>query len=479
MPPSESVDPAAAVRGAELADEFTSSLGFDRRLYKEELAVSVAHVLTLAHGGIISKSDADTIIRGLRVIREDIETGKFQWRSDLEDIHMNIEAALHIIIGDTAGKMHTARSRNDQTVTATRLFVKGAAAQILLRVRGVQRALLNLAESYKSAVMPGYTHLQRAQPVYFAHHMLAYFEMFHRDAERFASVCKDADELPLGSGALAGVPYPLNRRFTAKLLGFGDVTRNSLDAVADRDYICSFIHAASMCMLHLSRMAEEIVLWSADEFSFIRLSDAYTTGSSIMPQKRNPDFAELVRGKTGRTIGALVSIHTVLKGLPLAYNRDLQEDKPPLFDAADTVRASLSAAEGMLEGMAVIEDNMLRAAEQSHAVATDMADYLVRKGLPFRQAYIIVSDISRTARNMGKTLLDLSLDEYKAASELFEADVFDLTCTASADSRNVEGGTAYTEVLRQLQAAYGRLHAASLNAPNPPDNDLWLKAASR
>ena len=467
--PEDFGDLSAAPRGTPLAGEFTVSLAFDRRLYREEIAASLAHCEMLARVGIISQPDAGAIQKGLTQIRREISEGVFTWREDLEDIHMNVEARLYALIGGTAGKLHTARSRNDQTVTATRLFVMGASARCIAAVRNMQRALLERVETEGKTICPGYTHLQRAQPIRFGHHLLAYFEMLDRDAGRFASAYDAADSLPLGSGALAGVPYPIDRHFTARQLGFSRITRNSLDAVSDRDYIVSFIHASALCMTHLSRLAEEIILWMTQEFAFIRLPDAYTTGSSIMPQKRNPDFAEIIRGKSGRTLADLVGIHTVLKGLPLAYNRDLQEDKTFMFDAWDTTIASIEVMSGMVRGLQVNRDAMKQAAESGEVLATDTADYLAKKGVPFREAYAIAVKLWDTARLRGETLDELPFEYYREASSLFEPDAKNLKLETSVDARNVEGGTAEVQVTRQLQNGYGVLHESLIKDPSPPN----------
>ena len=459
---------ASAPRGSPLASNFTVSLQYDKRLYEEETAASAAHARTLAKVELLSKSEESEIIEGLRKIRREIEEGRFKWRSELEDIHMNIEARLYHIVGQTAGRLHTGRSRNDQTATATRLYIMRTAAESVRRIRIAQRSLLNVAYSRLYVVMPGYTHMQRGQPVYLAHHLLAYFEMLDRDVTRFACAFDSADCLTLGSGALAGVSYPLDREFTARELGFSRTSCNSIDAVSDRDYILSFIYACAVCMGHLSRMAEELILWSTDEFGFINFSDEYSTGSSIMPQKRNPDFAELIRGKTGRVIGSLVSLVVMLKGLPLAYNRDMQEDKPPMFDAADATLASLETASGMIEGIQIDEEAMRKAAEQSNVMATDLADYLVGKGMPFRLAYVAVSKLTETARNSGRDLSQLTEEEYRGASPLLDAEVMKGGPEDSASRRDIKGGTAPGRIRFQMQAAYGRLQAASLTDPTSP-----------
>lgn len=452
-------DPAAAARGAKLASDFTQSLHYDRRLYSEDIAGSIAHARMLGRQEIIPAADADTIVEGLRQIEHEISDGEFKWKPELEDIHMNVESRLHEIIGETAGRLHTARSRNDQVATDTRLWVKSAASDAVAALRDLQRALLAQAERHTETILPGYTHMQRGQPVVFGHHLLAYFEMFDRDAGRFLAARRAADVLPLGSGAMAGSPYPLNRESVAEELGFAAISANSMDAVSDRDFILYYLFAASVTMAHLSRLAEEFVTWSSDEFGFIRLPDEYTSGSSIMPQKRNPDFAELIRGKTGRVYGHLMALLTTVKGLPLTYNRDLQEDKEGLFDAADTVMPALSAAAGMVRGMTVGVDRMRLAAESSYVLATDIADYLVRKGVPFRKAYIAVAALAKQSGAAGKGFGELTMDDFRSASELFDEDVMTVTLKSAVEARDVPGGTAPERVMDAVQKAYGRLHA--------------------
>ena len=456
-------DPAASARGAALASNFTASLDVDQRMYREDIAGSIAHARMLARQGIISQTDAAQIVGGLQQIESEIESGEFVWKEELEDIHMNVESRLFELIGDAAGRLHTGRSRNDQVATDSRMYTKRAAADAVRAVRLTQRALLKQAADHVDTVLPGYTHLQRGQPVSLAHHLLAYFEMLDRDAGRFAAARDAADVLPLGSGAMAGVPYPLDRESVAAELGFSAISANSMDAVSDRDYMLDFVSASAVCMMHLSRLAEELIVWSTDEFGFASMGEAYTSGSSIMPQKRNPDYAELVRGKTGRVYGALVALLSTLKGLPLTYNRDLQEDKAPLFDAADTVLASLDATEGMVRTARFDAARMRRAMDESAALATDYADYLVAKGVPFRQAHIIVTDMTRMANDAGKRLCDLSLDELRSASSHFDKDALEITAESSIASRDVPGGAAPRRVREALQHAYGRVwraHAA-------------------
>ena len=382
---------------------FTVSLHYDRRLYRQDIAGSVAHARMLARQGIIAEEEAARLVEGLERIREAIEAETFPWREELEDVHMNIERRLYETVGDVAGKLHTARSRNDQVATDVRLYVKEVIDEALQAIHDLRAAFVQQASENLGVVMPGYTHVQRAQPVLFAHHMLAYFEMIGRDAERMRQARDSADTMPLGSGAMAGVPYPIDRESVARELGFGKISANSMDAVSDRDFLLDFHSAAAVCAMHLSRLAEELVLWSSDEFGFVRLDDRYTTGSSIMPQKRNPDFAEIARGKTGRVYGNLVGLLTTMKGLPLTYNRDMQEDKEGLFDTVDTLIPTLQVAEGMVSTMEVQAERMRTAVLNSYALATDVADYLVAKGLPFREAHGIVARLSTSRRRVRQT----------------------------------------------------------------------------
>ncbi len=446
----QDTNPAASARGAELASDYTVSVHYDRRLYREDIRGSIAHVRMLAKQSIVSQDEADRIVDGLRRVEQEIASGEFKWRPELEDIHMNVESRLFELIGDVAGRLHTARSRNDQASTDTRLYVRRVARDTVAALRSLQDALLTVADAHVETVLPGYTHVQRAQPVLLAHHLLAYFEMFDRDAGRFNAARDSADVLTLGSGALAGVSYPVDREFLAKELGFSRITANSMDAVSDRDYVLEYLSAAAICAMHLSRMAEEFVLWSSDEFGFLKLPDDYTTGSSIMPQKRNPDFAELARGKTGRVYGHLIAALTTLKGLPLTYNRDLQEDKEGLFDTVDTLLATLDVTAGMLRGARFDTARMRAAAESSYILATDIADYLVGKGMPFRQAHIVVSEISERLVSDGRFFRDLTLDEYRASSPLFEPDVLAVGVDSSIAARDVPGGTAAGRVKAAL-----------------------------
>ena len=432
---------------------YTSSIHYDRRLYRHDISGSVAHARMLARQNIISKRDAQAIVEGLAAIQEEVRAGTFPWKEELEDLHMNIEARLFEKIGDAAGRLHTARSRNDQVAVDTRLYTKEAIQETLRRVRDIQCAFVDLAEAHKEVPLPGYTHLQRAQPVLLAHQLLAYFHMLQRDRERFQECYRRTDVLPLGSGALAGVPYDIDREFLARELGFARISDNSMDAVSDRDYLVEYMADAALCMAHLSRLAEEIVLWSSREFDFIRLDDRYVTGSSIMPQKRNPDFAELARGKTGRVYGHLMALLTVLKGLPLTYNRDLQEDKEGFFDTVDTLQSTLEVLAGMVATIQVNPQRMRQAVEESYVLATDLADYLVGKGVPFREAHGIMARLSSYAAEQGKLFNDLTLEEYRQFSTHFAEDVYQVTLETSVAARDVPGGTAPGQVQKALTEA--------------------------
>ena len=436
---------------------YTVSIHYDQRLYKQDIAGSIAHARMLARQRIIESAETEAIVDALGAIRGEIEDGTFPWRPELEDIHMNIERRLFDKIGETAGRLHTARSRNDQVALDVRMFTKELISEVDDAIRDVQRSLLGVAESNNGVIMPGYTHLQRAQPVLFAHHMLAYFEMLDRDLERFRQAYARADVMPLGSGALAGVTYPIDREYVADQLGFSKISSNSMDAIGDRDFLLDFESAAAVCMMHMSRMSEELVLWSSEEFGFIRLSDEYTTGSSIMPQKRNPDFAELARGKSGRVFGHLIGLLTTLKGLPLTYNRDMQEDKEGFFDTCDTLLSTLRVFADMLPTMRVDSNRTRDAAQGGYALATDIADYLVGKGMPFREAHGVVVRLSADAAEQGKRFDDLTLEEYRRHSDLFDEDVYAITVESSIAARDVPGGTAQTQVQAALSAAKKRL----------------------
>ncbi len=433
-------------------EEFTASIPYDWRLYPYDIAGSIAHAIMLGKTGIITKKEADRIVRGLEDILVEIASGAFKFRIELEDIHMNIEDRLIRKIGAVGGKLHTARSRNDQVALDIRMFLRDKIADIRTLLGILQNVIVDLADRHSSTVMPGYTHLQRAQPVLFGHHLLAYYEMFDRDRGRLADCFQRVNIMPLGSGALAGTVLPIDRKFVARLLAFDGVCENSMDAVSDRDFAIEFIAACAQIMMHLSRLAEELVLWSTAEFGFITLGDAFTTGSSIMPQKKNPDVAELARGKTGRVYGNLMALLTIMKGLPLAYNRDMQEDKEPVFDSADTVTMALSVFAEMLERITVHEHSMRRAAEDGFITATDLADYLVRKGMPFRQAHDIVGKAVLHATGLGCGLAAMPLKEYRKLTPLIKDDVYDaLSLEASVGRRTSFGGTAPANLRKRIR----------------------------
>lgn len=436
------------------AADYSVSITFDRRLYRHDIAGSIAHSRMLSRSGIITDKDCELIVMGLTSIRDEIDRGQFAFKPELEDIHMNIESRLAEKVGaETAGKLHTARSRNDQVATDMRLYVKESAAGAAKGLRGLQWSVVELAQGNKDVALPGYTHVQRAQPVLLAHHLLAYFEMLERDIERFRDCSKRADVLPLGSGALAGAPYKLDREFVAQQLGFSRVSSNSMDAVSDRDFVVEFESAAALVMMHVSRLSEELVLWSSAEFAFIEIDDAYATGSSIMPQKKNPDIAELARGKTGRVYGHLMAMLTTLKGLPLTYNRDLQEDKEGLFDTVDTLLSTLDVVSGMVKSLKINRERCMAAAKEGYLLATDVADYLVKKGATFRDAHGVVGRLVKQAVSQGKPLFGFSLDELKQFSPKFEQDVFDITVGSSLAARDVPGGTAPKRVEAALEKA--------------------------
>jgi argininosuccinate lyase len=437
----------------EAVKEYTASLPFDWRLYHYDIAGSVAHAKMLAKQGIISKLDGQTIVSGLRAIEKEIETGVFHFDNEMEDIHMSIEARLTELVGEAGARLHTARSRNDQIALDTRLFAKDAIYNALESLSNLQKTLLSIAEANRRVIMPGYTHLQRAQPVLFAHHLLAYFEMLERDKGRFSDCLKRTDVMPLGSGALAGVSYNIDRKFVARQLGFSDISRNSLDAVSDRDFVIEFEAASSVCMMHLSRLAEELVLWSSAEFSFIELDDSYSHGSSIMPQKKNPDVAELGRGKVGRVYGHLMALLTTLKGLPLTYNSDLQEDKEGLFNVVDTLLSTLNIFTGMLKTMTVRPEKMTEALDKGYLLATDIADYLVKKGETFRNAHAAVGKMVSWASKKNLSLHQISLAEYQKFSDLFDDDVYLITFETSLNARNNPGATAPEQVEKALKLA--------------------------
>lgn len=438
----------------EFLQRFGASLPIDQRMYAQDIAGSIAHAHMLAAQGIISAHDADAICEGLASIQQDIQHGTLAFDISDEDIHMAIEAELTRRIGDAGARLHTARSRNDQVATDTRLYAKALACKLMEAALDLRRALIEQAQRSDQVIMPGYTHMQHAQPVIFAHHLLAYSWMLARDHERLLAAYRAADTCPLGSAALAGTTWPIDRGATAHELGFAACTENSLDAVSDRDFLLDLLHACSVMAVHLSRLAEEIVLWSTAEFGFITLSDAYSTGSSIMPQKKNPDFAELIRGKTGRVVGDMVSLLVTLKGLPLAYNKDMQEDKECTFDAADTLIDCLTCATGMIATMTVHADVMRRAAGEGYLAATDLADYLAKKGLPFRQAHEVVGHLVLLCEKRGCDLEDLSLDDLQAECDLFEADALRcLDLRSIVDARTSQGGTAPQAVAQQIAHA--------------------------
>ena len=435
----------------QLVNALNASISFDQRLYREDITGSMAHAQMLADCGIISQEDAAAIQAGLAGILADIEAGKVEFTADNEDIHMNVEALLTARIGDAGKRLHTARSRNDQVALDFRMYVREQIPVIVSQLLELETVLCRQAKQYQTAVMPGYTHLQRAQPISFAQHLMAYAAMFRRDVTRLEDCKARLDECPLGSGALAGTTYPVDRWETAQALGFAAPMGNSLDGVSDRDYALELLSGLSILMMHLSRFAEEVILWCSWEFKFIELDDAYATGSSIMPQKKNPDVAELVRGKTGRVYGDLMSLLTVMKGLPLAYNKDMQEDKEPVFDAVDTVEMCLPVFAAMLDTMTVRTDNMRKAAGHGFINATDCADYLTKKGMPFRDAYTVTGKLVAQCTAQGKTLEELSLEELQAVSPLFEQDVYDaLNLENCMALRSSYGGPAVSETARQI-----------------------------
>ena len=435
------------------ANKYTASIPFDWRLYPYDISGSVAHVMMLGKQGIVTPEEARTIADGLSRIKLQIDAGEFEFKSELEDIHMNIESALISQIGDVGRKLHTARSRNDQIALDMRLFTKDAIVDALQGIRGLQRGILGLAEANRKAIMPGYTHLQRAQPVLFAHHLLAYFDMLQRDYDRFSDCFVRTDVLPLGSGALAGVPYNIDRMFVAQELSFSCVSQNSMDAVSDRDFVLEYESAASICLMHISRLAQELTLWATAEFAFVEIDDAYATGSSIMPQKKNPDVAELARAKSARVYGKLMAMLSTMKALPLAYNLDMQEDKEGLFDVVDSLVSTLNVFAGMVSTLRVNPGNMRKAAQHGYMLATDLADYLVKKGESFRNAHEIVGKLVARAVEQDLPLDKLPLAEYRRSSPLFGEDVFSITLESSVRARDNVGGTAPKQVGRALKAA--------------------------
>ncbi len=435
-----------------LVEEFNASISFDKRLYKHDIMGSIVHAKMLAKVGIIKKREAERIISGLKAIEKEIEAGKFRFTSDMEDIHMAIEKRLIEKTGSVGGKLHTARSRNDQVALDVRLYLRDEIGEVKGLIRELQKTFVGIAKKNMDCIMPGYTHLQRAQPILFSHHLLSYYEMLKRDFERLDDCLKRVNVMPLGSGALAGSPYPLNREFVAKELGFTGVTDNSLDAVSDRDFCIEFCSASSILMMHLSRLSEEMILWSSSEFGFIELSDAFSTGSSLMPQKKNPDVPELMRGKTGRVYGNLVSLLTTMKALPLAYNKDMQEDKEALFDTIATIKECLKVFSPMLRTMKLNKKKMLDATKGGFLTATDAADYLVKKGIPFRESHHIVGKIVAYCIKTSQGLEDLSIDEWRGFSKAFGKDIKEvISVEASVKSRKAKGGTAPEAVKRRLK----------------------------
>ncbi len=439
-------------------EAFTASVSFDKRLYRQDIAGSVAHAKMLAHVGVLTEAERDAIVKGLLEIQAEIDAGTFTWSVALEDVHMNIESCLIARIGEAGKKLHTGRSRNDQVATDLRLYLRDSVDAIDGSIRRVQQALISVAEREADAIMPGFTHMQVAQPVTFGHHMLAWFEMLQRDRERFADCRKRINVMPLGSAALAGTSYPIDRVFTAQALGFAAAAENSLDAVSDRDFAVEFAADAALLMVHLSRISEELVLWSSSQFDFVELPDAFCTGSSIMPQKKNPDVPELVRGKSGRVIGDLVALLTLIKGQPLAYNKDNQEDKEPLFDALDTIQGCLRAYGDLIPNIRVKRQTMLLAAKRGFSTATDLADYLVRNGVAFRDAHEVVGRVVRYGIDGGKDLEELTLNELQQFSPAIGQDVFDvLTVTGSVAARRHLGATAPEQVRQAIGRARARL----------------------
>ena len=442
-----------------IADDFNSSIKFDCRMYKQDITGSMAHASMLGAKGIVSKADADLLIDGLSGILADIESGALKIDLTCEDIHMFVEQELTARLGDVGKKLHTARSRNDQVALDMRMYLRDETELIIEKIKKLLRAIINQAQEHKETIMPGYTHLQRAQPITFGHHLMAYAMMLDRDIDRFNDCLNRINVSPIGCCALAGTTYDTDRYFEAKKLGFTDISKNSIDGVSDRDFALEFLSASAILMMHLSRFSEEIILWSSWEFKFIELSDAFTTGSSIMPQKKNSDMAELVRGKTGRVYGELMALLTTLKGLPLAYNKDMQEDKEGVYDAVDTVKMCLDVFAPMIESMSVLKDNMRMAAEKGFINATDLADYLVKKGMPFRSAYKISGSIVADCIKNNKVLETLSIQEYKAYSDLIDDDIYDeISLDTCVKKRISFGGTSPDSVLKQIEYLKGKIN---------------------
>lgn len=440
-------------------DDFNSSIRFDARMYKEDIKGSVAHAKMLGKQGIIEKEDSEKIVNGLYAVLEDIESGKAEFEVDAEDIHMNVEKLLTEKIGDAGKRLHTGRSRNDQVALDIKMYLKSEIEEISAMVKTLQETLVLLADEHTETIMPGYTHLQKAQPITFAHHLMAYFEMFKRDFSRLSDCYDRMNVMPLGSGALAGTTYPLDREFVAQELGFAKVTDNSLDGVSDRDFCIELASALSIIMMHLSRFCEELILWSSHEFSFVEMDDAFSTGSSIMPQKKNPDVAELIRGKTGRVYGYLMGLLTTMKGIPLAYNKDMQEDKEPIFDAVDTVKLCLPVFCDMIKTMKVKSDNMLKGAKGGFTNATDLADYLVKKGMPFRDAHAVVGRLVFFAIEKDCALDDLTIEEMKGFSQIIDDDIYKaISMQTCVNDRAVIGGPAKEMVEKAIKKAKKHLN---------------------
>ncbi len=437
-----------------LVEDFSASIDFDWRLYKEDITGSIAHCKMLGQCGILTDEEVEKIVDGLIEIKREIERGDFEFDNTLEDIHMAIEQRLIEKIGDTGGKLHTARSRNDQIAVDLRLYLKNVITSFFKLLHSLKSSLVDLAEQHTETIMPGFTHLQHAQPIVLGHHLMAYYEMFRRDTERLKDCLKRTDVMPLGSAALAGTTFPIDRKITAEYLGFSEISRNSIDAVSDRDFVIEFLAATSLIMLHLSRLSEELVLWNSAEFDFVSISDAFCTGSSIMPQKKNPDVPELIRGKTGRVYGALMSLLTTMKGLPLAYNRDLQEDKEPLFDAIDTAGACVELMARLLAELNFNTDKLLEETQKGFITATDLADYLVRKNLPFRRAHHITGEIVQYCIENNKKLEELDLNELKEFSNAFSEDIYEfIGVESSVNHRKSFGGTAPELVKKAIKEA--------------------------
>ena len=433
-------------------DDFNSSIRFDKRMYAQDIKGSIAHAEMLGKCGIIPKEDSELIVKTLKEIMEDIKNGSIEFLIDAEDIHMNIEKILTDRIGDAGKRLHTGRSRNDQVALDIRMYIRDEACEIRQLLKTLMETILSIANEHTETIMPGYTHLQKAQPITFAHHLLAYFEMFKRDAARLDDAVNRMNVCPLGSGALAATTYSLDREFTAAALGFSGVTLNSLDGVSDRDFAIELLSCFSILMMHLSRFCEELILWSSNEFGFIEMDDAYSTGSSIMPQKKNPDVAELIRGKTGRVYGDLTSLLVTMKGIPLAYNKDMQEDKEPVFDAIDTIKLCVNVFTAMISTMKINKDKMLSGAKGGFTNATDAADYLVKKGLPFREAHKVVGKMVAYALDKGKALDEFTMDEFLSCSDMFDTDIYDaISMQTCVNGRNIIGGPAKESVEKVIK----------------------------